>query len=86
LPTNTSSSDSLPKEGIVDLGILRNALQYLVVYDWEAFAPIAKHLMERCRVKVNPWGNFEWLAKQTEKFMKEKEQATGEKSSTLKKK
>ena len=63
----------LAREGIVDLTTLRNSLQYLVVYDWQTFAPIAKFLMESYKIAVNPWGNFEWLAEETRKQMAERE-------------
>jgi hypothetical protein len=49
----------LTKEGIVDLSTIRNALQYLIIVDWDAFSPLSKHLMERYKLTVNPWGNFE---------------------------
>jgi len=63
----------LARENVVDLDMVRNALQYLVVFDWDAFAPLSKHLMERYKVKVNAWGNFQWLAEETRKHLKRKE-------------
>jgi len=47
------------KDEIVDLASLRNALKYIVVSDWDTFALLAKHLMERYNLRVNPWENFE---------------------------
>ena len=63
----------LTKEGIVDLGTIQNALQYLVTVDWDAFAPLSKHLMERYKLTVNPWGNFEWLAEETMRHLQRRE-------------
>jgi hypothetical protein len=63
----------LAREGVIDLDMVRNALQYLVVFDWDAFAPLSKHLMKRYKVKVNAWGNFQWLAEETRRHLKRKE-------------
>ncbi len=63
----------LAKEKIVDLMTIRNASQYLVVVDWDAFAPANKHLMERYKLAVNPWENFERLAEETRKHMELRE-------------
>lgn len=63
----------LAREGVIDLDMVRKALQYLVVFDWDAFAPLSQHLMERYKVKVNSWGNFQWLAEETRKHLKQKE-------------
>ncbi len=60
----------LAREGVIDLKLVINALQYLVVSDWETFAPLQKHLNEAYKVKVNPWWNFEWLAQEAVKHMK----------------
>jgi hypothetical protein len=43
--------------------------------DLKVFAPVSDHFMQRYRVKLNPWHNFEWLATKTEKYMAEKESA-----------
>jgi 16S rRNA A1518/A1519 N6-dimethyltransferase RsmA/KsgA/DIM1 with predicted DNA glycosylase/AP lyase activity len=37
----------LVKQRIIDLNTVTEALKYLVVADWEAFSPLANHLMER---------------------------------------
>ncbi len=58
----------------MDLRTIRNALQYLVVTDWDPFSPLSKHLMERFKLTVNPWGSFEWLADETRRHMIMKEQ------------
>jgi hypothetical protein len=64
----------LTQDNIVDLRTIRNALQYLVVTDWEAFAPLSKRLIERFHLNVNPWGSFEWLADETRRHMMQKQQ------------
>jgi len=65
----------LAREGIVELPLIRNALQYLVVFDWDAFSPLSKHLMEVYKLNVNPWGDFEWLAEETRRHMTQRQQA-----------
>jgi hypothetical protein len=61
----------LVKEGIIDLTIAVHSLRYLIVYDWDRFQPLVKHLMERYKVPVNPYENFEWLATETRRFLQE---------------
>ena len=60
----------LVKEGIIDQTIAIHSLRYLIVSDWQAFEPLVKHLMERYKVPVNPYENFEWLALETQKFLR----------------
>jgi hypothetical protein len=60
----------LVKEGIIDLTIAIHSLRYLIVSDWQIFEPLVKHLMERYKVPVNPYENFEWLANETQKFLR----------------
>src|SRR5216683_488064 len=59
----------LVREGIIDLTIAIHSLRYLLVYDWQRFEPLTKHLMERYKVPVNPYENFEWLAQETRKYL-----------------
>ncbi|MBO0887563.1 DUF4760 domain-containing protein [Candidatus Bathyarchaeota archaeon] len=61
----------LVKEGIIDQTIAVHSLRYLVVSDWDRFQPLVKHLMERFKVSVNPYSNFEWLASETRKFLQD---------------
>jgi len=61
----------LVKEGIIDLTIAVHSLRYLIVFDWDRFQPLVKHLMDRFKVPINPYENFEWLANQTRKFLQE---------------
>ena len=61
----------LVKEGIIDLTIAIHSLRYLIVFDWDRFQPLVKHLMDRYKVPINPYENFEWLANQTRKFLQE---------------
>src|SRR3989454_4904457 len=62
----------LVKEGIIDLTIAIHSLRYLLVFDWQRFEPLTKHLMERYEVPVNPYENFEWLAQETRKYLQSK--------------
>ena len=59
----------LVKEGIIDVTIAVHSLRYLLVFDWERFEPLTKHIMERFKVPVNPYENFEWLAQETRKYL-----------------
>jgi hypothetical protein len=59
----------LVKEGIIDLTVAVHSLRYLLVFDWQRFEPLTKHLMERYKVPVNPYENFEWLARETRKYL-----------------
>lgn len=61
----------LVKDDIVDLQTVMNALKYIVIYDWKTMAPMIKYLNETFKLKSNPWGNFEWLAKETAKYLNE---------------
>src|SRR5215472_12566534 len=61
----------LVREGIIDLTIAVHSLRYLVVFDWDRFQPLVKHLMERYKVPVNPYENFAWLASETRKYLQE---------------
>ena len=68
----------LVKEGIIDQTIAVHSLRYLVVSDWDRFQPLVKHLMERFKVPVNPYSNFEWLASETRKLLQESEKIHSE--------
>jgi len=57
------------REGIIDFTIAIHSLRYLLVFDWQRFEPLVKHLMERYKVPVNPYENFEWLAQETRKYL-----------------
>ncbi|MDE1852399.1 MAG: hypothetical protein KGI38_01495 [Thaumarchaeota archaeon] len=59
----------LAKDGIVDLQTVMNALKYIVIYDWNTMAPMIKYLNGTYKLKNNPWENFEWLAKETAKYL-----------------
>jgi len=50
----------LTRDETLDIDMVTNALQYLVVIDWEMFSPMAEHFVKRWG--VNSWRNFEWLA------------------------
>jgi hypothetical protein len=59
----------LVREEIIDFTIAIHSLRYLLVFDWQRFEPLTKHLMERYNVPVNPYENFEWLAQETRKYL-----------------
>jgi len=65
----------LAREGVIDMQMVKNALQYIVVFDWRTFEPLVTHLNERYGVKTNNWSNFEWLADETLKDMQARETA-----------
>jgi len=67
----------LVQDGIVDLKTVMNALKYIVVYDWKTMEPMIKYLNGRYNLKANPWANFEWLANETEKYLKLQESQAG---------
>jgi hypothetical protein len=66
----------LTRDNLVDRRVILNALQYLVVTDWQAFRPLSEHLMKRYNLRVNPWGSFEWLANETLKHLQARERET----------
>ena len=61
----------LVKEGIIDLTVAIHSLRYLVIYDWDRFHPLVKHLMQRYNVPVNPYSNFEYLANESRRFLQD---------------
>ena len=63
----------LVKDEIIDLHTVMNALKYIVVVDWKQMEPMLKHLNQVYNLKINPWANFEWLANETEKYLKQLE-------------
>jgi hypothetical protein len=63
----------LVKDGIVDLRTVMNALKYIVVYDWKTLEPMVRYLNGVYKLKGNPWENFEWLANETERYLKAQE-------------
>jgi hypothetical protein len=63
----------LAREKIIDLDMVVNALQYLVIVDWQTFSPLCKHLLERYGLAVNPRQNFQWLADESKKRMDARE-------------
>jgi hypothetical protein len=66
----------LVKDNILDLKTVMNALKYIVVYDWKTMEPMIKYLNGVYGLRNNPWGNFEWLARETEKYLKLQEEQT----------
>ncbi len=62
------------ENGLVDLELVLDTLQYLVVRDWQVFEPHAEFVKSQYKVPFNAWGRFEWLAKQAQRHL-EKEHA-----------
>lgn len=62
----------LVKQGMIGFEPVAEMLQYLVVFDWKEFEPVAKHYRDRWEL-INWWRNFEWLAGESEKYMSKRE-------------
>lgn len=62
------------ENGLVDLELVLDTLQYLVVRDWQVFEPHAKFVTSKYEVPFNAWGRFEWLAERAKEHL-EKEHA-----------
>lgn len=63
----------LARDGLIDIITLTRTFKYLVILDWQAFEPIAKHIQKRYGFKRNEiFQNFEWLANQTNRILREK--------------
>ena len=62
------------ENGLVDLELVLDTLQYLVVRDWQVFAPHAAFIKSQYGVTFDAWGRFEWLAGQAKEHL-EKEHA-----------
>ncbi len=54
------------ENGLVDLELVLDTLQYLVVRDWQVFAPHAEYVKAQYQVPFDAWGRFRWLAEQAE--------------------
>jgi hypothetical protein len=63
----------LVKDGIVELKTVMNVLKYIVVYDWTTMEPMIRFLNKTYGLKSNPWENFQWLAKETESYLRAQE-------------
>lgn len=59
----------LVKDNIIDLHTVMNALKYIVVTDWRVMEPMITYLNKQYNLKLNPWENFEWLAKETGRYL-----------------
>ena len=64
------------ENGLVDLELVLDTLQYLVVRDWQVFEPHAAWIKGRYGVAFDAWGRFEWLAGKAKDHL-EKEHAPG---------
>ncbi len=65
----------LVENGLVDLELVLDTLQYLVVRDWDVFAPHAAFVKSKYDVSFDAWGRFEWLAQEAKVHL-EREHAT----------
>jgi hypothetical protein len=59
----------LIRDNVIDLQTVMNSLKYIVVTDWRTMEPMIRYLNAQYGLKLNPWGNFEWLARETEKYL-----------------
>ncbi len=66
----------LVENGLVDLELILDTLQYLVVRDWEVFAPHAAFVKSKYNVAFDAWGRFQWLAQEAKAHL-QREHATG---------
>ena len=57
------------ENGLVDLELVLDTLQYLVVRDWQVFAPHAAFIKKQYGVEFDAWGRFEWLANQAREHL-----------------
>jgi hypothetical protein len=64
----------LVKEGMIDFHTVAEMLQYLAVLDWKEFEPLSNYYRERWGLKIGWWKNFEWLARETEKYMSKRQE------------
>lgn len=63
----------LAKDGLIDLETLAKTFKYLVALDWQAFEPASKHIQKRYNLERNEiFSNFQWLANETERILKQK--------------
>ena len=60
----------LAREGIIDMQLVQRVLGHRITFDWDVFAPVAEYL-RKTQGKKYIFANFEWLAKQTEKYLAE---------------
>jgi hypothetical protein len=66
------------KDGIVEKATVMNALKWIVVIDWRKMEPMITFLNKEYKLKGNPWGNFEWLADETAKYLDQQGLGRGE--------
>ncbi len=57
------------ENGLVDLELVLDTLQYLVVRDWQVFEPHAAYIKKQYGVAFDAWGRFEWLAKEAREHL-----------------
>ena len=71
------------KKGLLELDTATDFLQYLVVADWNAFEPMANHIMKKYGDKFSEWRNFQWLAERTMERMQKRQEDSKLQASTV---
>ncbi len=64
------------ENGLVDLELALDTLQYLVVRDWQVFEPHAAYIKKQYDVSFDAWGRFEWLAGQAKAHLEREHRST----------
>ncbi len=54
------------ENGLADLELVLDTLQYLVVRDWQVFQPHAEFVKSQYKVTFDAWARFRWLAEQAQ--------------------
>ena len=65
----------LVRNNLVDKEIVLDTLQYIVVRDWEVYAPHVDFVAQRYGVRFNAFANFAWLAREAATHMDRKAEA-----------
>lgn len=71
------------QHGIMDLDTMMDAMKYIIVTDWEIMEPLLRYICQAHGFKMFPWKNFEWLAKETKKYLLQLESQSNVTSSNL---
>ncbi len=64
----------LAREGIIDVHLVQSVLGYRITFDWEVVAPVAEYYRKE-RGKKYIFANFEWLSRESEKYLAEIEKS-----------
>jgi type II secretory pathway component PulJ len=66
---------TMAQSGVVDEDLVVRSLGRLVISDWIHFQPIAKRIAERYGHRHGTWSEFQWLAREAERYFAERERA-----------